>query len=86
MKRTIKNPAKWIGKYVRHMANWQEYNFWGIDYFVCEETGKLWTMEDEAYWGEIWETKEEAERAGFDECYWYSKEGLMRLAGRPATS
>lgn len=82
--RNIQNPEKWIGKYVRHMANWRDFDATDDKYFICEETGKLTRMSDEGYWGEVWATKEEAEAAGYDECYYYSKAGLMALAGRPA--
>lgn len=83
-KKNIRNPEKWIGKYVRHMANWMDYQF-GFEkgYVVCEWTGKLITVaeSDEAYYGDYFDSKEQAEAAGYDECYCYSHEGLMKMAG-----
>ena len=85
-KHNIINPAKWVGKYVRHMANWRKFECpQGTnlkaedDYFVCEWTGKLTRLCDEAYYGDYFETKEQAEAAGFDECYWYCEEGLHQI-------
>jgi hypothetical protein len=79
-KRSIRNPHKWLNKYVRHMGNWREFQ-WAYDqgYFVCEFTGKLTKVENEAYWGEVWATKEDAVAAGYDECYSYSEEGLLAM-------
>jgi hypothetical protein len=67
-KRNIQNPAKWIGKYVRHMANWEKYE-WPLgcndlsttDYFVDFWSGKLYPVCDEHHW-----TQEEADLIGED--------------------
>lgn len=82
-KHNIQNPEKWIGKYVRHMANWWDFA-WNCDYCVCEWTGKLIHIEDEAYYGDYFESLEEAEKAGYDRCYYYSHEGLMDMAKKAA--
>lgn len=83
-KKNIRNPEKWIGKYVRHMANWMDYD-WGFNgYVVCEATGKLIRIADEAYYGDYFETKEQAEAVGYNECYWYSAEGLAQMAAKAA--
>lgn len=77
-KQNLVNVEKWIGKYVRHLANWQDFQF-GDTYSVCEWTGKLMLTKDDAYYGDYFETKQEAEAAGYDECYYYSEEGLMKM-------
>lgn len=80
MSHAIKNPEKWIGKYVRHMSNWMEYQYTDDGYCVCEVTGKLIRHADDMYWADYWPTYEEACVSGFDECYSYSHEGMMQLA------
>lgn len=77
-KQHLVNPSKWIGKYVRHLANWRDFQFGDI-YSVCEWTGKLMLTKDDAYYGDYFETKQEAESAGYDECYYYSEEGLLDM-------
>jgi hypothetical protein len=85
-KNKIQNPSKWVGKYVRHMANWMDYQFpltlnakATDDYFVCEYTGKLMRICDEAYYGDTFASYEEAVAAGYDECYSYSEEALYQM-------
>lgn len=82
-KKNIRNPELWIGKYVRHMANWMDFQF-ADDYVVCEWTGTLLKIEDEAYYGDYFDSKELAEAAGYDECYYYSHKGLALMAGLAA--
>lgn len=85
-KRHIRNPEKWIGKYVRHMANWQEFQ-WLItlddnatdDYFVDEWNGCLYRACDQGYYGDTFETLEEATAAGYDPCYCYSEAGFYQM-------
>lgn len=77
-RQNIVNPSKWIGKSVIHMANWRDFQ-WNETYCVCEWTKKLMLVKDEAYYGDYFETKQEAEAAGYDECYYYSEEGLMKM-------
>ena len=81
-KKNIVNPEKWIGKYVRHMANWWDFAWGDKGYVVCEWTGKLLKIEDEADYGNYFETLEQAEAAGYDACYYYSHEALMQMAGK----
>ena len=61
------------------MANWWDFA-WNGDYIVCEWTGKLYPIEEEAYYGDYFETLEDAYEAGFDPCYYYCHEGLMDMA------
>lgn len=77
-KRNIRNPEKWIGRKVRHMANWMDFQWGDQGYFVCEETGKLFRMEDE--YKPCYEEHEIA-LAVFDEypLYYYSEEGFNHL-------
>lgn len=80
-KRSIRNPQLWIGRYVRHMANW--WDFVCVDgYTVCEWTGKLMRLDDEANCLDYFNSTEEAEAAGYDECYSYCDEGLRQMADR----
>jgi len=86
-KRRIRNPQKWISKYVRHMANWQDFQWLHgtddnatDDYFVDEWTGKLYRACDQGSPEDVFETRAEAEAAGYDECYYYSHEGLVQMA------
>lgn len=76
-KRHIRNPEKWIGKYVRHLANWQDYQ-WAYDknYLVCEWTGKLMHVEDEYF-----PYDDERETLGdvYDPCYAYCEEGVIQM-------
>jgi hypothetical protein len=76
--KNIVNPEKWIGKYVRHMSNWMDFQF-GDVYSVCEWTGTLMLTKEDAYHGDYFESKEEAEAAGYDECYYYSEAGLYQM-------
>ncbi len=85
-KHNIVNPGKWVGKYVRHMANWSDFQWLQgtddnatDDYFVDEWTGKLWRACDQAGWHGTFETYEEAAAAGYDECYYYSADGLYQM-------
>lgn len=82
-KQYIRNPQKWVGKYVRHMANWRDFQWgsaWGEQgYSVCEWTGKLFRTAEDAYYGDYFETLEEAHAAGYDECYYYCEEGLYQM-------
>jgi hypothetical protein len=78
-KQYIRNPSKWVGKYVRHMANWQDFQWGDMGYIVCEWTGKLVKMTEEAYYGDYFETLEEAHAAGYDECCYYCDEGLYQM-------
>lgn len=88
-KHSIRNPEKWVNKYVRHMANWRDFQWgWGGTlsdplYVVCEWTGRLilFTEAEEAYYGDYFNSKVQAEAAGYDECYYYGHEGLKRMAG-----
>jgi len=77
----IRNPEKWIGRYVRHMANWRDFQFGDTNniYCVCEWTGKLMLIKNDAYYGDYFETKQIAEAAGYDECYYYSAQGLYAM-------
>lgn len=80
-KYNLVNAEKWIGKYVRHLANWRDFQF-GDVYSVCEWTGKLMLTKDDAYYGDHFNSKQEAEAAGYDECYYYSEAGLIDMARR----
>lgn len=72
-KRNIRNPQKWVGRYVRHMANWRTWQWIEDGYFVCEWTGKLFRTDDE--WYPIYEDEKEfATKRGYDECCYYSTE------------
>lgn len=79
-KKNIVNAEKWVGKYVRHMANWWDFAWGQGGYIVCEWTGKLLKIEDEADYSNYFETLEDAHKAGYDECYYYSHEALMQMA------
>lgn len=81
-KRNIRHPELWVGKYVRHMANWWDFAWGDEGYVVCEWTGKLLKIENEAYYGDYFDSKENAELAGYDECAYYSHEGLNRMVQR----
>lgn len=76
-KQSIRNPELWVGRYVRHMANWQDFA-WGWDekYIVCEWTGKLIHLEDEHYF-----TQDERDILGelYDQCYYYSEEAAIDM-------
>ncbi len=85
-KRSIVNPQLWVGKYVRHMANWMDFQYLQgtddnatDDYFVDEWNGKLYRACDQGYYGDMFATKAEAEAAGYDECYYYSHDGLYQM-------
>lgn len=85
--RNIRTPEKWIGRYVRHMTNWQDFQWLRgtddnatDDYFVDEWTGKLYRACDQGCWEDVFETQEKAKAAGFDECYYYSHDGLWQMA------
>lgn len=82
-KRNIRNPQLWIGRYVRHMANWRDFQ-WDFDggYTVCEWTGDLMLIADNAYYGDYFNSLEEAEAAGYDECYYYSEKAMRDMAAR----
>lgn len=73
--RNIRNPQKWIGRYVRHMANWREFEY-TAEYFVEEYTGKLWPI-SELY------TPDSHEAAiigdAYDPCYNYSETTIVTL-------
>ena len=75
-KQHIANVEKWIGRYVRHTDNWWDFAWNQNGYVVCERTGKLIPVADEAYYGDYFDSKQIAEAAGYDECYYYSSEGL----------
>lgn len=85
-KQSIRNPEKWVGRYVRHMANWRDFQWLKTlddnatdDYFVDEWTGKLWRACDMGYYGDVFASKEEAVAAGYDECCNYSEDGLYQM-------
>lgn len=78
-KQQIVNIEKWINKFVGHTSNWRDFQWGDNGFVVCEWTKKLIKMENEAYYGDYFETKQEAEAAGYDECYYYSKEGMMDM-------
>jgi hypothetical protein len=85
-KHNIVNPDKWVGKYVRHMANWRDFQWLKTtddnakdDYFVDEWTGKLWRACDQGCYGNVFASKAEAVAAGYDECYYYSEDGLYQM-------
>lgn len=85
-KQSIRNPQKWVGKYVRHMANWMDFQFLATlddnatdDYFVDEWNKCLYRACDQGYYGDVFETLEDAHAAGFDECYYYSHDGLWQM-------
>lgn len=85
-KYSIRNPELWVGKYVRHMANWRDFQWLkGLDdnatddYFVCEWSGRLCRACDQGNWHDYFETPEEAKAAGYDECYYYCDAGLMDM-------
>lgn len=87
--KNIRNVEAWVGKSVTHMANWMQYQYptslntnASNDYFVCEATKRLTRICNEAYYGDYFETKEQAEAAGYDECYYYSEAGLYQIAQR----
>jgi hypothetical protein len=78
--RNIRNPELWIGKYVRHMANWWDFA-WGTNgYVVCEHTGKLIRIEDEAV-PMYEEDRALAITKGYNECYYYSEEAILYFTG-----
>lgn len=86
--KSIRNPQKWIGKRVHHMANWMDFQWLRStndqatdDYFVDEWTGKLWRACDQGNWNDYFNAEEEAQEAGYDPCYYYSSDGLARMAG-----
>lgn len=81
-KQSIRNPEKWVGKKVTHMANWYEFAWGQQGYVICEQTGKMIRTTDAGNWGNYFESIEEAEAAGYDDCYYYSDEGLAQLASR----
>lgn len=85
-KQNLRNPQLHIGKYVRHYANWMDYQYpltlndnATDDYFVCEYTGKLTQICNHAYYGDYFESIEEAWAAGYSEHYFYSHEGMMKM-------
>lgn len=80
-KQNIRNPEKWIGKCVLHMANWRDFQWGNNGYVVCEETKTLLKMEDaeNAYYGDTFETLEDATAAGYDPCYYYSEQGFYQM-------
>lgn len=80
-KHNIRNPEKWIGKCVLHLANHLDYKWGDGGYVVCEWTGTLLKIEDahNAYYGDYFETLEQAEAAGYDDCYYYSQQGLYQM-------
>lgn len=79
-KQYIRNPELWVGKYVRHMANWWDFA-WALenDYIVCEWTGKLMRLNDEHYF-----TQEERDILGnmWDACYYYSEEAAIDMLAK----
>lgn len=82
-KRQIRQPEKWVGKSVLHLDyyNWKWHS---ETYSVCEWTGKLFRLEDEGYYMDYFNSYEEACEAGYDECCYYSQEGLAQMAARAA--
>ena len=62
-KQQIVNVEKWIGKYVAHTSNWRDFQWGDNGYVVCEWTKKLIKISDEAYYGDYFATKQEAEAA-----------------------
>ncbi len=76
-KRIIRNPEKWVGRYVRHMANWQDFQ-WGdtSKYAVCEWTGKLMIASED--YSPSFEEREILGRL-YDECYYYSSAGFADM-------
>jgi len=77
-KQRLVHPDKWLGRYVRHLANWRDFQ-WGDMYCVCEWTGRLMLVNDDAYYGDYFDSKENAAAAGYDECYYYSDAGLYDM-------
>lgn len=82
-KHQIRQPEKWVGKSVLHL-DYHEYKWGGRGYFVCEWTGKLYSLTSEAYWGDYFPTMEAAWVAGYDEAAYYCDEGLAQMAARAA--
>lgn len=77
-KRNIRHPEKWLGKYIRHMANHMDYQFNYYDgYVICEWTGRLMTVEqaDEAENGRGM-SADELTDTPYDPCYCYSEEAI----------
>lgn len=79
-KRLIRNPEKWIGKYVRHMANWRDFQ-WPFpgEYFVDEWSGKLYRAADEYVFSQA--EIDQLEAAGIDEAplYYYGESGAIEM-------
>ena len=68
--RNIQNPEKWVGRYVRHMANHRKYAY-TPEFFVCEISGKLYRHEDDVMSNIPCENQERAEQF-LDPCYTYA--------------
>lgn len=86
-KHNIRNPEKWVGKYVRHMANWRDYE-WNEQYCICEWTGKLIKIEDD-YQPEFEERDLCLAYTSYEPAYYYSMEGvigLLKLAKKNAAN
>lgn len=85
-KQHIVNPQNWINKFVAHTSNWRDFQWGDNGYVVCEWSKKLIKVEDAAYYGDYFETKTDAEAAGYDDCYYYSEAGLMDMRKRSTAS
>jgi hypothetical protein len=82
-KNNIRNPEKWVGKKVHHLANWRDF-MWHEQYCVCAWTGKLIRLEDE-----YGPTEQEAEILRnsplsfyYDPAHYYSEAGIADLVRR----
>jgi hypothetical protein len=76
-KQYIRNPEAWIGRRVRHMANWRSF-IEADEYFVCEWSGKLCRREDEHHIGNLAEARELLAR-GWNVCYSYSEAATIEM-------
>lgn len=78
----IRNPEKWIGKYIGHMDNANEFRWERFDEFaVCEWTGKLIRRED-ANPFQLFSDAENtliSSHPRFEFAYDYSEEGLQAM-------
>lgn len=72
-KQSLRNPEKWIGRSVLHLANWREYQYTD-KYFVCAWSGRLYRVQDEAL--PCIETELMEKHSPFDPCYSYCSDAI----------
>lgn len=77
--RNIRNPHKWVGRYVRHMANWRTYEY-HPEFFVCEWSGKLYRHEEDVMNNITLDAQSQAEALGLDPCYTYAWQAVQQYA------